>query len=541
VIRALRLAILAAAAVLVVTPDAPAATARHSWTQPDVLRVGANFIPRTLDPILATTTVESALFRLTNSLLVTADGRGNFVPDLAAVVPTQANGGISRDGRTITYHLRKNVKWHDGVPFTSDDVKFTYDAIMNPKNNVVSRHGYDLVDRVTTPDRYTVVFHYTSVFAPAIATVFGDSDSPYGIIPRHLLGKLPDVNDAPYNAAPIGTGPFKIVKWYRGDRIEYVANDDYFLGKPKLRRIIVKLIPDENTLANQLRTHEIDWFFEATANVYQQLKTMPDTSTILAPLNGYVGVMMQTQHPALADVRVRRAISLAVDRDRIVRDLTFGAAQVATGDLPPFMWAHDASIGAIRPELPQAMNLLDAAGWRRGSDGMRSRDGKPLSLDLVYESGSDVNKRLAVQLQSALHAVGIDVRPRPLLSTLIYGAAAAGGTLASGQFDLGLYPWFAGLDPDDSSQFTCANRAPAGYNESRYCSPTMDAAQRTALGTFDRAKRKAAYAAIERELVANVPLAFFFYPRNVQAFNPDFHGLDPNPTTETWNAYAWSI
>jgi peptide/nickel transport system substrate-binding protein len=513
----------------------------HAWTQPGVLRIGMSIVPRTLNPILSTTTIESDLTRLTNDILISSDGKGVPQPMLAAVVPSQANGGISADGRTITYHLRKNVQWHDGAPFTSADVKFTFDAIMSPKNNVISRHGYDLVDRLTTPDPYTVVFHFKEVFAPALETIFGESDSPYGILPKHLLGALPDVNDIPYNSAPIGTGPFTIVKWARGDHIEFAANDRYFLGKPKIRRIIVKLIPDENTLVNQLRTHEIDWMFEATVNVYKQLKDIADTTTALNPINGYLGIMFQTQKPPFDDVRVRRAVSFAIDREQLTRDLTFGAAEPATGDLPPFEWGYDPTIKPIPHDAAQAAHLLDAAGYTLGANGMRAKGGVPLSVDLVYDSASNVDKRLAVQLQSELHGVGIDVRPRPLLNTLLYGAAAAGGTLASGKYDMGLFPWFAGVDPDDSSQFTCANVSPAGYNESRYCSKAMDAAQHDALTTFDQAKRKTAYATIERDLVANVPLAFIFWPRQVQAYNTDFHGFDPNPIVEMWNAYAWSI
>jgi len=144
-------------------------------------------VPRTLNPILATQTVEASIARLTTDILVSADPHGNLVPKLAREVPTRANGGISADGLTITYHLRAGVRWQDGVAFTSRDVKFSYDAIMNPNNDVISRHGYDIVRSVETPDPLTVVFRLKQPFAPFVSVVFGESDSTYGILPAHVL------------------------------------------------------------------------------------------------------------------------------------------------------------------------------------------------------------------------------------------------------------------------------------------------------------------------------------------------------------------
>lgn len=497
--------------------------------------------PRSLDPLFASTDAAESLDRLTNDVLVTADAHGTFVPALAAVVPTQANGGISADGRTITYHLRKNVRWHDGAPFTSADVKFTFDAIMNPKNSIETRHGYDLVDRVTTPDPYTVVFRFRTPFAPAIAMIFGESDNPYCIVPKHLLGALHDINRTAYDAAPVGTGPFKVAKWVRGERIEYVANDAYFRGKPKLRRIVVTFVPDENTMLDQLRTHEIDWFMEATIGMVRPLAKLPDTRVLVTHANGYIALMLQTKHAPLGDVRVRRAISRAIDRPFLAANVTFGAAQPATGDLPPFLWAHDARIKPIARDVAEANRLLDAAGLARGADGMRTLAGTPVALDMVYRQGSATDARLAIQLQAELHDVGLVVRPRPLATAVVNGAATDGGILASGRFDLALVPWTSGLDPDDSSQLTCANVAPAGYNEARYCNARIDAAQAIAIGTFDRAKRKAAYAEIERRLVDEAPTIFLLWTGFIEGLSTDVRGVDPNPVVEMWNPWQWSV
>ena len=510
----------------------PSLTGRHAWTTPDELHVVSGNVPRTLNPILSTQTVEASINRLTNDLLVSVDPNGAFVPKLASAVPTTSNGGISADGRTITYHLRHGVMWHDGVGFTSRDVTFTFHAIMNPDNDVISRHGYDVVTAVETPDPYTVRFRLRERFAPFVATVFGESDSPYDILPEHLLAKYKSLNDVPYNSAPVGTGPFKFVRWLRGDRIEFVRNDAYYLGAPKIKRIVWRLIPDENTEITALRTHEADWMFEATVNAYKSLKTLPDLRITLPSTNGFEGLLFNTGRAPTSDVHVRRAISMALDRKRLTNDLTYGAALPATGDLPSFMWAFDPGARIAPFSLDDARAELAKSGY-----GPAHR----LTLDLYYEQSAAVDHALSVQVQSTLKDIGLDLQLHSQLSSVIYGGYGAGGTLARGRYQLALYQWFAGIDPDDSAQFVCANRPPHGFNQSFFCSKEMDAAQHDALTNYERPARKAAYSRIQRSLVTEMPLAFLWWPRNVQATNPDLHGFDPNPVVETWNIATWSI
>src|SRR5579862_7735144 len=197
------------------------------------LRIGISTEPNSLSPLLALNDYEQFVDRLIFDVLVTVDAGGRrLVPRLATQVPTLANGGISKDGLTITYHLRRNVRWHDGVPFTSKDVVFSWHAVLNPANNVLSRRGYDQVASMATPDDYTVVMHMKRLYAPAIDTIFGESDTPFCILPAHLLAQYPNLNQVPFNAAPVGTGPFKFARWLRSDRIVLTANASYFRGAP---------------------------------------------------------------------------------------------------------------------------------------------------------------------------------------------------------------------------------------------------------------------------------------------------------------------
>ncbi len=505
------------------------------------LRISIQNAPLTLQPVLASSTTDGMVDALIYDLLVTADAKGNPLPDLANPVPSLENGGISKDGLTLTYHLRKGVKWQDGVPFSSKDVKFSWQAVMNPANNTTSRRGYDLVKSVDTPDANTVVFHMKQKFAPAVNTLFAESDNPIWVIPEHLLAKYSNINNIAFNSQPVGTGPFKVQQWAKGDHITLVRNDAYFMGRPKLEKIIVKEIPDENTIVNELKTHDIDYMFQASPNNCRQLQGIPGVAIAYSTIDGYEGIQLNLQHPPLDDIRVRRAIAYAIDKNDLVDKLTCNTQKVATEDHPDFMWAHNPSVRQYPHDVQKAKQLLQQAGYTSGANGILQKNGKPLSLLLVSNNSNITRRKASVLLQSMLKQVGIDVSIKYFPGAQLFAPAGQGGILQSGKFDLGLSGWYAGVDPDDSSQFICSMFPPGGYNYTRYCNKAMDAAQQAALEHYDVPARTAAYHKVEGYLADDVPQIFFWWVRQAQPINTDFKGFDPNPVTETWNAYTWSI
>jgi peptide/nickel transport system substrate-binding protein len=516
--------------------------ARHAWTIPGTLRIGTQSPPNSLNPILATNTTETAIDRLIFDPLVSVDAGGKKqVPILAETVPTLENGGVSKDGLTLTYHLRKGVLWHDGAPFTSRDVAFTWGAIVNGRNNVVSSTGYNLVKSVDTPDAHTVVFHMKQPFSPAVNTIFGESDEPFAILPAHLLASLPNVNHVAFNGHPVGTGPFEFKEWARGDHLELGANPKYFLGPPKLERILIKIIPDENTELNQLRSHEIDWQFEASPDQYQALKSLSDIKVVLQDKNEIERFGLNTKRPPLDDVRVRQALAYAIDVGKLTDKLTFGSATVADQDLPPFMWAHSKSVSRYPFDLDKAKALMREAGWTAGPDGFLAKNGKRLSLELVTNSTNVTRRSGVVQTQAMLRRLGIDAQIKLYLGSLLFDTMQNGGILQSGKYDISWTGWVAGIDPDESSLFLCSAQPPHGNNTTHYCNTQMDEAQGAALTSFALPVRKAAYTKIEALLSHDLPDISIWWPRQIQPINPDFKGFTPNPVTETWNAYQWDI
>jgi peptide/nickel transport system substrate-binding protein len=513
---------------------------------PGELRVAIQRSPNTLNPILSANTTEGFINRLTFDTLVMVDGRTKkMVPSLATEVPTPENGGISKDGLTITYHLHDGVKWHDGVPFTSKDVKFSWQAMMNSANNVNARVGYEDVKSVDTPNDTTVVFHLKHKFAPFVNTVFTDSDNPVCIIPEHLLAKYPDVNRVPFNQQPVGTGPFKLASWVRGDHVELVANDDYFKGKPKLRRIIAREIPDENTSLNALRSHDVDWIFEASPQLYKQLKTMSGINVVLNDQPQTLGMQMNTSRPLLADPRVRRAISYAIDKQALVDKNTAGSALVAWADQPPFSWSYEPNVEKYPHDVAKAKALLAEAGWAPGADGIVRKNGQPLSLQIAYNVENATRRLVTVQIQAMLKDAGIDTQIKTYPANILFATYGQGGIMTTGKYDLAVTGWIAGFDPDDHSLFQCDQIPrpghPDGVNYTRYCNREMDDAQKLALSSYDEPTRKKAYSTIQKLLARDVPEDFIWYPRQAQPIVPSFKGFAPNPVNEAWNAQEWEI
>ena len=508
-----------------------AACARPSGSGPAALRLAIALEPRSLVPMLSQSIQDNEIMRLVYDPLIACDRFGRPVPALAAVVPTHANGGISRDGRTITYRLRRGVRWHDGTAFTSRDVAASFRAVMDPRSIVQSRHGYDVVVRVETPDDATVRFRLKRPFAPFVGTIFAESDAPYYLAPAHLLGSG-SLAQSSLGSAPVGTGPFRVARWARGDRIEFVANDRYWNGKPAIARIVLRFIPDENTQIVGLRSGDLDGIIGLSANAAATARGIAHVRIATSALNAYWGVMMNTGRGTTADVRVRRALAAAIDAASFRNKVTHGFYAPAIADLPPVLWAADRTLRPIPHDLRAARELLAAAGYGPLHQ---------LALELAILQTSQTHRVEAVALQGELKPLGVDVRVHPYLGNVFDAPPSQGGILTRGRYDIAFYGWYAGMDPDDSGQFTCDQRPPNGYDHSFYCSAEMDAAQRVALGSYDERIRKRAYARIETLLLRDVPIVFLGSPVAISALRDRLGGFAPSLVTQTANAQRWTL
>jgi peptide/nickel transport system substrate-binding protein len=513
---------------------------RHPWTQPHVLRLVNLADPDSLNSVVGNSQIDVDLSLFWAGYLLNYNDRNQFVPELATEEPTLRNGGIGKDGKTIVYHLRRGVKWQDGAPFGADDVIFTYRAIMNPHNNVNSRTGYDVIDRLVKKDNYTIEIHLKRPWAPFVASFFTMSSTAYPVLPAHLLAKYPDINHVSYNQKPVGTGPFKVAEWQRGTLIRFVANPDYWRGPPKLREIDYRPIADANTILTQLRTHEQDFDFNGSVAHIGELRAIDGDRVDLVPFNAYSEYAFNLKNPILADVAVRQALVAATDRETIVKNVTHGVQLLGEGDQPAFLpWANP-KIKIERYDPQRAKRLLDADGWRAGRDGIRTKAGKRLALTIATTTGTATGNAVAVLLQRWWHDIGVDVSIRSYVSSLMFSGYAEGGIVQTGKYDVAFYSWYAGVDPDDSTLFMCDQFPPGGQNMYFFRNRRLDAAEHTALNSYDPAVRHRAYDAIQEMLVDQRPFLTLWFVRRVNVYNTDLQNFKPaHAGVEIWN--PWEI
>lgn len=517
------------------------ACARHeSGTTPTASAVTLHLVsqgdPHSLNPLLARSFIDAQFAALSFDSLVEADATNRLVPVLATTVPTLANGGIARDGLTYTIHLRHGVRWQDGHLFSSADVAYTVRTILDPRVNVADRNGFSEIARVVTPDADTVIFHLKHRFAPFIEQVC----ERYPIVPQHLLAKSKDLAVDPFNGAPIGTGPYRLVRWDRGSSLSYTANRAYFRGAPRIERVTVAVMPDIATQGLALRRHDIDFAGVDSAG-YAMLRSDSSLHRAIEPYNDFVSIALNTQRNTLADLRVRRAIAMAIDRPRITHDNTFGTGSTAYADLPGFLWTARVPRSPTPFDPKAAAALLDAAGWHARRDGMRERGGRPLHLDGIAFAGSATGRNVYIQTQQMLRAVGIDVAFKYFAPGLYFAPAAAGGPLALGRFDIASFALSAGSDPRNDEIYTCANRAPNGQNFARYCSARMDTLQTTSLRELEPAARLRIVAEIEQLAAADVPYVFLYYTPKRLFWTPALHRTRSNLTTLWYDVRSWTL
>jgi peptide/nickel transport system substrate-binding protein len=540
-VNASRLAAAALAALCLATGcvrQAPTASSTgNSWTIPGVLRLGEDEEPDGLNLMFAHSAASDAISGLLFSFILRYDPVGNYVPDLATVVPTTRNGGISADNMTITVHLRKGVVWADGAPLTAADWLFTYSAVMNSQNNVKTRYGWDGIASASAPDPYTLVIKLKKPNVQVLdILVMGGAGYPP--LPAHLLAKLPNINAADFNNKPLSSGPYLLKAWNHGSSLEFVPNPRYFRGAPKLKEVIWKVIPDVNTLFSQLQTHDVDVYPSVNANSVARLSAIQGITVDKRLIANWRHLGINMSRPALSDVRVRQAISEAVDWKRINDTIYHGINQLAVSDIFPQSWAAPA-LPPYRYDPQHARTLLAAAGWTSGSDGVLHKGPLSMHLAISATTGHIENDQSEVLIQSSLRPLGIDIQIRNHPATLLF---AQNGPLYGGKYDLEWSVETNGADPENSGSWNGAFIPPNGANTSWLNDPIVNATSSAAAATFDQAKRKALYQREEERIRELVPAVFFAWSTNYTAINTDVKNYVPAAFIgDTWNAWAWQI
>jgi len=492
-----------------------------------------------LNPLLSTQTVVEDLSAFTMGYFFVFDAKGDPKPSLCLVVPTRENGLISADGKSLTFKLRRGVLWQDGAPFTAADVKFTVATILDPKTNVLTREGWDEIAKVETPDAYTAIFRLRHPYAAFLNRFFTPVGNP-AILPEHLLaGK--DVNHDPYNALPVGLGPFRYVKWARGDEVVMEAFPRYWGGAPRLARVIYKIVPDVNTALTQVKTGELDAFIRVPNAEIDQARAIGATHTLDHDTNSYGHIDFNVTRPALRDVRVRRALASAIDLRELLNKVDRGSGFLACTPISHLSWAYDAHAPCYPFDLKRAAALLDEAGWHTGADGLRHKGGATLELNFAGNVGNPGLDARVAMIGGWFAKIGVKLDYVRYPTNKLFASYAGGGIAATRDYDLVSYAWSLPPDPDVRNLIACSRISPRGQNYMGYCDPAVDAALGDALANYDRAKRRADYVFVQERLARDVPFVVLSQRTEHNTVSDRVHGFDPGPIMDFWNPTELSI
>jgi peptide/nickel transport system substrate-binding protein len=500
------------------TAGGSATAGRNGTTVAHTLRIGEYQDLSGLNPHIVASTSLGNLSQLTMAYLVRYDEHNRPVPELATEVPTQKNGGVSRDGRTITWHLRKGVRWSDGAPFDADDVVFSTNAVNNPRNNEIGRDGWDAIVKIDEPDKYTVVFHLKHPYSGYLPSFFGSAGANPCILPKHILGDLPDFNNAPYNSKPVGIGPFRYVSWKRGDRVELEANPYYWRGLPKLKRIVMRFVPDTNTLYTQLRTGEIDLWPSISTGFRERVAEIPTVKLI--------------RHPSyyFADPAVRRALRLATNRVEIVDKINNHSGIVQESQITPVS-ALASDIPLAPFDLAEANRVLDDAGWTRGADGIRAKNGVRLSFNYASTTGTPDADRRIESIRATWKQIGVTFEVHRYQPALFFAPFANGGIIFGGKWDVTSFSWGQTPDGDYSPTNACNQIPPHGENVTRLCDPKIDALIVRAKAAYDEEDRKPILRDLAVRVSELVPYFVLYIREDIHAYSRDLQNWKPNSST----------
>lgn len=508
------------------TPTSRSSSSAAPPAYGDTLVEGTIGEASTLIPILASDSASHSVAGLIYNGLIKYDKDLKIVGDLAESYQ------VSPDGLTITFKLRRNVTWHDGKPFTSRDVLYTYRVIIDPKTPTAYSEDFKQVAAVTAPDEHTVVVRYAKPYAPALAS-WG-----VAILPGHLL-EGQDITRSPLARKPVGTGPFRFADWVAGQKIVLEANKGYFEGRPYLDRYVFRLIPDTSTMYMELKAGGIDQMGLTPVQFARQTDTPRFKAAFNKyryPSNGYLYLGYNLRHPLFKDIRVRRAMTAAINKDELIQGVLFGMGQKANGPMIPGRWAHNPNVKDIPFDPAYAKQLLAEAGWKPGDDGFLQKDGKPLRFTILTNQGNQQRLMTAQIIQQRLKQVGIDVRIR-----IVEWAAFLKEFIDKGNFEVVLLAWLTSQDPDMYDIWHSSKTKPGELNFIGYNNPEVDRLLEEGRSTFDMEKRKKAYYRIQDILAEEQPYTFLYVPDALPVVSSRIHGIEPAPAGIGHNLIKWYV
>ncbi len=518
---------LVAAAVLAV-PMAAWAPPAVDQSDAGTLVIGTRVEPRTLNPIAITASEGHQIAGLVFlKLLEEQDDFLSFKPQLAE------SWTRSDDGLDVTFVLRGDARWSDGQPVTAGDVRFTWEletdtTVAWPSASIKSK-----IRDVEVKNPRTVVFHFRERY------LYQLMDANDGVIlPRHLLADIPrsDVKAAAFGRLPVGCGPYRVSKWEAGQYIELEANPRYYGPTPHVTTVLFKFVPDAVTLLNQLKAGEIDLLESVQVGDLESLKKRrPDVVVYTVPSRRMSFIAWNLARPPFDDREIRRALTMAIDRQEIIRTVWGGYANECTSPIVPLLWAFDASIEPLPCDPDAARAAFAARGYEdHDGDGVLDRGGEPLHIELLV---NDAQNRIDVVtlVQAQLKRVGVDVD----LRVMEYGTYI--DRIMATDFDGAFIEWKVQTRVDLTSLFHTRSMRPKGFNFVSYSNPDVDAVIDEALSVPDMEHARPLWNRAQRLIYDDQPYTFLAVPQELTAVDGRFSNIHPSAISFFVNLPEWTV
>ncbi len=496
-------------------------------TSPNTITVGSLADAKRLLPPLASDSASGGISSLVFNGLTKFDKDIKLTGDLAESWEVR-NGGLE-----IIFHLRKGVKWHDGVEFTADDVIFTYETMVDPKVPTPYASYFDLVESVEALDRYTVRVTYREPFAPALE-YWG-----MGIIPKHIL-EGQDITEDRFNRNPIGTGPYRFKEWLTGQKIVLEAYDEYFEGRPNIDRYVMRVISDPATMFLELKFGGLDWMGLTPPQFKLQANTdffNRNFQKFRYPAFVYTYMGYNLLDPKFRDKRVRRALTHAINKQDIIDGVLMGYGTPTTGPFLPGFWAYNPDVNEPEYNPGKARELLSEAGWSPGPDGILRKDGEPFIFTVITNQGNKGRIQTAQIIKEHLRAVGVEMKIK-----VLEWQAMLHEFIDKKRFEAVIMGW-GGLagDPDIHLIWHSSQTKEGAFNFISYKNEEVDRLLVEGRQTFDLERRKKIYHRVHELLAEDQPYTFLFVPDALPVIHKRFKGIEKAPLGISYDFIKWYV
>jgi peptide/nickel transport system substrate-binding protein len=485
-----------------------------SYLNASTLNLSISSNPSRINPILSTDSASSEISQWIFNGLFKYDKDGNIVCDLAK----------DYDFKTPTkliVNIKQNVKWHDGNLFTADDVVFTYDTINSPKVFTPTKSSFEIVKSVKKIDKFTIEINYKKPYFKALEIWL------VGLLPKHLLQNEKDLMTSSFNKKPIGTGAYKLKSLSNSSDIILYANDEYFEKPPKIDKILYKFIPDTTTAFYTLKQKQLDVGGLTPIQIDRQIddKFKKDFLVFETPSFGYTYMGFNLKNKKFHDIKVRKALSLAINRQEIVDILFFGHGKVCTGPFLPNTFAFNENIKSPTQNIKKAKQLLKSAGYDENN---------PFEFQVVTNANNSIRVNAAQILQYQLAKIGVNMKIRVMewqafLNTVVHPR----------NFDAIILGWGLSLMPDAKPLWHSKSDKKGGFNLVGYSNKKVDRLIEKGESTIDKKELSKIYKQIFTHISDDLPYLFLYIPNSITAVNSKIQNVSKALTGIMHNQKDW--